>query len=260
MATDSQIPTPEPQAPNKRQRSAQDKKIQDMLGKAEQHIRAAQTEIDAAPLSTTGGPAPLPITTGTPTTGSSGSDSIADLLAEGGYTAAELTNGFTLYQAAQAAFAARQTADGALDAASAGFKAASNDAHKAYDKLRELAQSAFRRDKDARTTLGLSGPVSHDLQKFISAVRTFVQVGSANNGYTAKLTQRGVTAAKLQDLNAKIDALVVAAQAFADAGTATATADRDNKVQALTNWLSEYHSFVKAQFKDRPDIKGRLLI
>jgi hypothetical protein len=231
MATDSQIPMPEPQVPNKRQRAAQDKKISDMLGKAEQHIRAAQTETEGAPL-----------------------------LAEGGYTTAELTNGFNLYQVAQTAFAARQTADGALDAAGTNYKTASADAHKAYDKLRELAQSAFQRDKDARTALGLSGPVSHDLQKFISAVRTFVQVGSANNGYTAKLTQRGVTAVKLQDLNAKIDVLVAAAQAFADANTATATADRDNKVQVLTRWLSEYHSFVKAQFKDRPDIKSRLLI
>jgi hypothetical protein len=244
VAIDPETPTPEPPVPTKRQRFAQDKKISDALGKAEQQIRAAQTEAGGTPGSI-------------PTTGG---NTVADLLAEGGYTSAEFDTAFTLYQAAQAAFAARQTADGALEAASTAFKAANKDARKAYDKLRELAQSAFQRDKDARTALGLSGPVSQDLQKFISAARTFVQVGSANSAYTAKLTQRGVTPAKLQDLGLKIDALVAAAQSFADADTGAATTNRNNKVQALTRWLTEYRSFVKAQFKDQPDVKGRLLL
>lgn len=229
MSPDIPPTNPLPSAP-KPPRSAQDKKLAADLAAAEQLIGNSLADTEAAPL-----------------------------LAEGGYNSQELNNGLALHQTALTAFVTRQTADGAQDAATKAFTVADKAAHKTYTTLRELGRSPFLKDSAALTALGLSGREPRDLQNFLTAGDAFVRA-AANPLYSAKLTARGVTAAKLQDLQAKIDALRLADRQQEAAKTATpaATAKRDQAATALFNWLSEFKAFAKAQLKDRPDISKRL--
>ena len=77
--------------------------------------------------------------------------------------------------------------------------------------------------------------------------------------YAAKLIRRGVTAAKLQGLQTKLQALQEAdrVQEAAKSATPLVTAKRDAAARALFDWLVEFKAFARAQFKDRPNILKR---
>ena len=101
-----------------------------------------------------------------------------------------------------------------------------------------------------------------DLDKFIPNARNFVTNGQTNPVYLEKLQRRGVTAAKLEALGAALDRLVAAnlAQDAAIKAAPVATARRVADVDALKTWLTEYHAFLRVQFKDDAAARGRLLL
>jgi len=74
--------------------------------------------------------------------------------------------------------------------------------------------------------------------------------------YATRLNQRAVTAAKLQNLRTKLDALKAAdlAQEDGKAAASKAVAQRDLAAAALKEWMTEFRAFVKVQFKDQPDV------
>jgi hypothetical protein len=230
MATDP-VTTPEPK-PVSKPRSAQDKKLANDLILAEQMLLAAQGDAEAAPL-----------------------------LAEGGYTSQELQAGLVLQKAALLAFIARQEADARQVAATTAFNAADKAARGTYSKLRGFGKSAFMKDPIGRTALGLNGSEPKDQQSFIAAASALVEQGK-NEEYAVRLAKKGVTAAKLTDLETKIDAWMVADQAQTNALSATpeATAKRDAAAKELFDWLGEYKQFARTQFKDQPAIAKRLLL
>jgi hypothetical protein len=114
------------------------------------------------------------------------------------------------------------------------------------------------KDPVGRQFVGLDGREPDSLPNFIGAARKLTASGS-KPGYAEKLAKKGVTAAKLADLNAKLDALEAAdaAQEAAKAAAPKATAKRDASAQELADWVAEFKTFAKAQFKDRPDILKR---
>lgn len=230
MATDP-VTLPEVK-PVPKPRSAQDKKLANDLALAEQMIQAALNDEEAAPL-----------------------------LAEGGYTPAELQTGLTLQKAARQAFIARQEADGKRIAANTAFNTADRAAHTAYTRLRGFGRSAFMSDAAARTALGLSGGEPKDRQNFLTAATALVEQGKLEP-YASKLAKKSVTPAKLADFAAKLEAWKVADKAQTDALAAvpTATAKRDEAANFLFDWLAEYRQFARTQFKDRRDIMKRLLL
>ncbi len=223
--------TPEVPAtkPAPRPRSAQDKQLAKETAAAGQTIRAVMADTEAAPE-----------------------------LAEGGYAALELSRGLALQEAAQEALAERLVADGAQDAATKAYLAAQKALTTTYSKLRGLARSAFLKNTDALTALGLTGREPRDLAGQLNAADALARNGVLPP-YADKLAKRGVTAAKLQDLQTKVAALQEAdrQQEAAKAATPRATAKRDAAVAALSAWLAEFKTFAKAQFKDRPDILKR---
>lgn len=220
------IETPKP-------RSAQDRRDAELIGKAEQEIKAALAATD-----------------------------LYVRLAEGGYIVDEFERAQRLQQTAQLSFAARLTADGAQTAATKAFEAADKAARKQYTALRQLARTPFLRDAAALDALGLTGRIEVDLDKFIANARAFVNNGRTDARYLDKLQRRGVTPTKLVALGEALDRLVAAniAQDTAITAVPAATAQRVADVDALKAWLTEYHAFVKVQFKDDPAARGRLLL
>ena len=223
--------TPKEQ-PSPKPRSAQDKRLANDLSLAEQTILAAL-----------------------------GNDEAAPLLAEGGYTPVELQAGLALQKAAMQAFIARQQADAQQIAASRDFKAADKAARSTYTRLRGFARSAFMKDAAGREALGLGGTEPKDQQRFLTAATALVEQGK-DEPYATKLAKKSVTAAKLTDFAAKLDAWKVADQAQTDAIEAVpdATAARDAAAKTLFDWLAEYKQFARTQFKAQPTMAGRLLL
>lgn len=180
---------------------------------------------------------------------------ITDALAEGGYTLAELNRGQGLHAAAQAALSQHLAAAGDKDAATKAYLAAEKAFVTLYTTLRGLARTAFLKNPAALTALGIAGTQPRDMLGLINAANALLD-NAARPEYTGKLTQRAVTAAKLQNLRAKLDALKAADQVQEDGKGAASKAvvQRDQAAAALKEWMTEFKAFVKVQFKDQPDV------
>ena len=227
MSPDSTV-LPEP-ASTPKTRAAQDKKLTNDCAAAGQTIRAvmADTEVTAE-------------------------------LAEGGYPSEELSNGLGLQKDLEDALAARQAADGAETAANRAYKTTDRALRAAYSTMRGLARSAFLKDPAALAALGLAGREPRDMEQIMGAVDRLIKNAPLPD-YAAKLTRRGVTTAKLQSLQDKLEALQEAdrVQEAAKSATPLVTATRDATARVLFDWLVEFKAFARAQFKERPNILKR---
>jgi len=223
-STDPSEPTSTPKS-----RAAQDKKLINDSGAAGQTIRAVMADTEAA----------------------------AELTA-GGYPPEELSRGLGLQKTLEDDLAERQAADGAETAANRAYKSADRALHTTYSTVRGLSRSAFLKDPAALETLGLAGREPRDMEQIMGAVDRLLKNAPLPD-YAAKLTRRGVTAAKLQGLQAKLEALQEAdrVQEAAKSATPKVTARRDAAAKVLFDWLVEFKAFARAQFKDRPDILKR---
>ena len=168
--------TPEP-TPAPKRRSAQDKKLEADIIRAEQLINALQAEQE-----------------------------VKTDLAEGGYAPEELTRISLVQKKALGDYLAHGEAEGAQKAATRAMQSAERSVRTTYRKLRGLGKAAFMKDPNGRQQLRLDGREPDGLPNFIGAARALAQTGLKPE-YAAKLAKKGVTAAKLAALSSKIDAL-----------------------------------------------------
>jgi hypothetical protein len=176
-------------------------------------------------------------------------------LTEGGYALPELKRGKGLQVTAQASLSAHLAASGAKDAATKAYLSAEKAFLSVYTTLRGLARSAFLKNTSALTTLGVSGTQPRDMLGLINAANALLD-NAPKPEYADKLNRRAVTAAKLQNLRTKLDALKAADQVQEDSKGAASKAvvDRDQAAAALKAWMTEFKAFAKIQFKDQPDV------
>ncbi len=226
--SDESTSTPEPK-PAAAPRSAQDRKMEQAIIGAEQLAKILPTETE-----------------------------LAAELAEGGYAAAELQLFDGLQKTAFTDFVTQGQAEAEQKAATLRFKAADKAARRTYAVVRTKGKAAFMKDPVGRQYVGLDGREPDSLLGFIGSGRKLIKSG-AEPGYAEKLAKKGVTAAKLADLGAKLDALEAAdaAQEAAKAAAPKARVQRDASAQALFDWVAEFKMFAKGQFGDRPDILKR---
>ena len=122
-----------------------------------------------------------------------------------GYDATEFTEGFRLQGLAAAAFGVRQEGIGEAEGAVDDLHLSDAAARNAYAAFREVARAIFPKPGD-RDSLGLTGDVPHDLQRFITAAHTSY-TNAGKDPWKAKMTKRGYPAARLTTLLAAVDAL-----------------------------------------------------
>ena len=130
------------------------------------------------------------------------------------------------------------------------LQSADKSARAAYSKLRGLGKSAFMKDPEGRQFVGLDGREPDSLPNFIGAARNLANSGS-RPGYAEKLAKKGVTAARLADLSAKLDALEAAdaAQEAAKAAAPKARVKRDASAQEISDWIAEFKTFASPDSK-----------
>ncbi len=180
---------------------------------------------------------------------------IADALIEGGFTEAEIQNGADLQVEATAALSDHLAALGAKLTATKVYLAAEKGYVSVYTNVRGLARSAYLKDSGALTALGIAGVQPRDMKSLIKVGHDFLK-NAVLPEYAVRLAKRGVTTAKLQNLQTRLSALEAADTAQEDAkGVALqATTRRERVAAALKAWMIEFKAFAKVQFKDQPDV------
>lgn len=98
-----------------------------------------------------------------------GDAEIQGLVAAYGYSAARLHEGQQLHETAVRATNAQAAAAGAQREATAGVKAAEQEARDAYQALAQVARAALRLDKARLAILGIVGPMPKSTASFLAA-------------------------------------------------------------------------------------------
>ncbi len=183
---------------------------------------------------------------------------VTDELEQGSYDQAELTRFSTLQKKGWDDFVLQGQTAAEQKIATKKFNTANRGARKAFTICRGMGKSAFMKDPEGRQAAGLNGTEPTSLTLLLGAGRKLTASGDKPE-YAVKLAKKGVTAAKLTDLGAKLDALEAAdqAQEAAKAAAGKALAQRNASAQAVFDWVAEFRMFAKAQFKDRPDVLKR---
>ncbi len=172
---------------------------------------------------------------------------IAALLAGFGYDAARIAAGQALYDTAQAAQVAQKQEYGEQYAASQAFETAWKTANAAYMQLVKVARVAFSTDPNAATALGIAGRRKPTYPGWLEQAQQFYTTALENTAFQTELARFGVTLEKLQAGKSLADAVVAAKQAQ---GTETAEAQaatqaRDNALEALDAWMSDFIAIAK---------------
>jgi len=164
-----------------------------------------------------------------------------------------------LQQAAQNAFTARQQAIAQRKQATAASEQAEANARQAYADFRQTARAIFK-DDAARAALELSGTVPKDLQIFITTARTSYDAALASPAYLAELTQYGYPKATVQSTLALLETLVAMddAQESAKSAATRATALRDQALDTLDEWLSQFRGIAQVATRGRPDLARKI--
>ncbi len=172
---------------------------------------------------------------------------IAALLAGFGYDAARIAAGQALYDTAQAAQVAQKQEYGEQYAASQAFETAWKTANETYMQLVKVARVAFSTDPNAATALGIAGRRKPTYPGWLEQAQQFYLTALENAAFQTELARFGVTLEKLQAGKALVDAVVAAKQAqgseTAEAQAATQT--RDNALEALDAWMSDFIAIAK---------------
>jgi len=183
---------------------------------------------------------------------------LAETLSEADYGAQELVRFDTLQQKAWKDYGAQGLAAGEQKNATKRFLASEKAARKSFVKERGKGKAAFMKDPIGREIVGLNGTIPGSLIGLIGAGRKLA--GAVDKPeYAVKLAKKGVTAAKLADLGVKLDALEAAdqEQVLAKSAASVALLQRNASAQELFDWVAEFRTFAKAEFKDHPEILKR---
>ena len=183
-------------------------------------------------------------------------DDLKARFAARGCDLAELNEGIAHCDATQAGYDARQVALGNERAAYDELSGKRTAARNAHTELRATIKLAFPRDTVAQQTLGATGRVPLDDDKFLTAARAAGHAAT-QEPYAATMTKRGHSdSVYTATLNA-FDTARSTARAAADAAIA-ATAIRDNADTALQTWLLTFEGIISLELKHDPHLATRL--
>jgi hypothetical protein len=184
---------------------------------------------------------------------------LAGLLAPRGYDAAKLAQGLTKQQAAQSAFAARQQAMSAQKDGTNKVTELAATAQQAYSDFRETARGIFK-DPVALAAVGVTGKLARDREKFITQAKASYEGALANPGYLSELARFGFPEPAVRSAQATLDALVdaEAAQEAGKASATRATKARDEAVEEMDGWMSQFRAIARVATRSRPDLAKKL--
>ncbi|MBI3960741.1 MAG: hypothetical protein HY328_18170 [Chloroflexi bacterium] len=175
-------------------------------------------------------------------------------LADLGYDAARLDEGWGLYQAAVAAQQRQSQEYGEQYSASDAFGAAWEAAQADYSRYVKVARIALKGERGASAALDLDGPRKRPLAGWLAQARQFYTNALADESVLAALTRFGVSQEKLvagQTQVAVVEGL--AATQKKETGEAQqATQDRDAALEALDEWMGDFLAIARIALEENP--------
>jgi hypothetical protein len=183
-------------------------------------------------------------------------DRILAALSDFGYTPERLQQGKTLYTTALTAQTAQQLEAGEQRSATAELEANRAIANTTYIRLVKIARVAFKRDAGIATQLGLGGERKRSLAGWLAQANQFYTNALTTPAALKSFSEFGITADKLrtglQELRAVEASNLTQEKEKGDAQAATE--HRDQALDALQDWLSDYLAIAKVALEDTPQL------
>ncbi len=185
---------------------------------------------------------------------------LAPRLANFGYTAEKLQEGWALYEQASQLYEAQRTAYGKQYSATDDFKAKWEAAQELYIRHVKITRVAFEGERGVFHDLALEGKRPRAFGPWLRAAKQFYSVLLQDEAKRNRLAEYGVTLESLQAGKAAVDAAELAErtqeEARGDAQELTRT--RDETFAALEAWLEDYLTVAKIALKDKPQLAEKL--
>lgn len=177
-----------------------------------------------------------------------------------GYTETKLQVGATLLCDATSLTESQKLEYGEVDAAQAEYETERADAHGNYMDMLAIAKIAFKNDVKAISTLDLTGRRATTLSGWLKQCTGFYRAILANDDWKLALAGFGQSEEKLNAQLAAVDAVVSASETKKkEMGDAqSATQKRDDKLEELLEWVSDYEVIARIALADDPQLLEKL--
>lgn len=177
-----------------------------------------------------------------------------------GYVEEKFNEGETLLVNATTFVEKQKREYGEVDAAQAEYETARKNAHGDYMNMLAICKIAFKKDVKAITTLDLTGRRATTLSGWLKQTRGFYRAILDNEKWKVKLAGFGQTEEKLLAQLAAVDGVAAASEnkkrEMGDAQNATQL--RDEKIEELVEWVSDYEVIARIALADRPQLLEKL--
>lgn len=181
---------------------------------------------------------------------------IKEALALFGYDDAKLEAGKTLYEAAQDAQSKQKQEYGDQFAASDELNAAMSAANLIYMRHVKVARIALRSQRGASEALQLTGRRKQSYSGWIKQASIFYTNALASTAEKAALAGFGIDEQALLDGQAQVtDVQAKLAAQLKEKGEAqAATQGRDEALDALLDWISDFTAITRIALEDQPQL------
>ena len=179
---------------------------------------------------------------------------VREALAVFGYNEEKLRAGLALYNAARAKYTQQIDEYGDKAAASAAMTQARNGLNKVYSAHLKVARVTLKNNAGAFGDLKLSGQRKRVHVAWLEQTHVFYEQALAKEADKTELLKFGITETKLNEGMALVTAAETAyANYVKETGEAqVATQARDEAIDALEEWMSDFVAILRVAFEDDP--------
>jgi len=173
-----------------------------------------------------------------------------------GYDAAAIQAGQNLLTTAQTLYDAQIKEYGEQHAATQAFLEAFSQADKSYTTIRRLAAVVFKGDAQHQTDLRLSERKPQVFNPWYQQARHFYATLLADAAAQTQLARYKITPASLQAAQSQAEqAMALNSVQEQEKGEAqNTTQHRDEAIEALDDWLSDFKTVAKIALEDTPQL------
>lgn len=189
-----------------------------------------------------------------------GDNKILDAVTPMGYPQEKLNEGLALLNEATTLVETQVREYGEMDEAQAVFEDERVATNANYMDMIRIARVAFKNDVKATSTLELNGRRSRTISGWLKQTQGFYRAILANEEWKAALAVYGQTEEKLSVQLAAVEAVATASETVKkEKGDAqNATQERDEKLEELLDWVSDYEVIARIALADKPQLLEKL--
>ena len=189
-----------------------------------------------------------------------GDTTVLGALGEFGYDKAAILKGRSLCVEARKKFEAHKVEYGEQYAATAELERVWKESGRVYMRSIKVARIAFKNDEKARTALILGGTRKVSLAGWLDQSRTFYANLLEDQGFVDAMARFGYNRKKLEAESSLVQEVSRAnlAQEREKGDAQKATEVRDDKLDALADWISDFRAIARVAFEDDPQMLEKL--